>query len=79
MERKLNLFLFFKMAYTPYKGKTRHIAWFSSSVFKVQFFYQDDNDLAPDDKYYIIGKRNALWFWRHFGRTITVDVFLIYQ
>ena len=37
--------------------------------------YRDEDDLAPDDKYYIRGKRNALWFWQHFGRTITLAVF----
>ena len=45
--------LFFKMANTPHKGKTRRIAWLSSFLFKVQCFNQDENDLAPDDKYYI--------------------------
>ena len=74
MEKKPNLF-FFKMANTPHKGKTRHIAWLSSFLFKAQCFYRDEDDLAPDDKYYIRGKRNALWFWQHFGRTITLAVF----
>ena len=68
-------FLFFKMANTPRKGKTRHIAWLSSFLFQAQCFYQDEDALAPDDKYYIRGKRNALWFWQHFGRTITLSVF----
>ena len=45
------------MANTPHKGKTRHIAWLSSFLFKAQCFYRDEDDLAPDDKYYIIGKR----------------------
>ena len=66
---------FFKMANAPHKGKTIHIAWLSSFLFKAQCFYRDENDLAPDDKYYIRGKRNALWFWQHFGRTITLAVF----
>ena len=57
------------------KGKTRHIAWLSSFLFKAQCFYRDEDDLAPYDKYYIRGKRNALWFWQHFGRTITLAVF----
>ena len=61
--------------YTPHKGKTRHIAWLSSFLFKAQCFYRDEDDLAPDDKYYIRGKRNALWFWQHFERTITLAVF----
>ena len=65
------------MANTPHKGKTRHIAWLSSFLFKAQCFYRDEDDLAPDDKYYIRGERNALhlWFWQHFGRTITLAVF----
>ena len=75
--KKSQNFLFFKMANsnTPHKGKKRHIAWLSSFLFKVQCFYRDENDLAPDDKYYIRGKRNALWFWQHFGRTITLAAF----
>ena len=70
MKKKPN-FLFFKMANTPHKGKTRHIAWLSSFLFQAQCF----DDLAPDDKYYLRGKRNALWVWQHFGRTITLAVF----
>ena len=38
-------------------------------------FYRDEDDLAPDDKYYIRGKKNALWFWQHFGKTITLAAF----
>ena len=63
------------MANTPHKGKTRRIAWLSSFLFKAQCFYRDVDDLAPDDKYYIRRKRNALWFWQQFGRTITLAVF----
>ena len=73
--KRSQTFLFFKMANTPHKGKTRHIAWLSSFLFKTQCFYRDEDDLAPDDKYDIRGKRNALWFWQHFGRTITLAVF----
>ena len=73
--KRSETFLFFKMANTPHKGKTRHIAWLSIFLFKAQCFYRDEDDLAPDDKYYIRGKRNALWFWQHFGRTITLAVF----
>ena len=73
--KEAKLFLFFKMANATHKGKTRRIAWLSSFLFKVQCFNRDENDLAPDDKYYIRGKRNALWFWQHFARTITLAVF----
>ena len=76
--KRCHTFLFFKMANTPHKGKTRRIAWLPSFLFKVQCFNRDENDLAPDDKYYkkiIRGKRNALWFWQHFARTITLAVF----
>ena len=66
--KRSQTFLFFKMANTSHKGKTRHIAWSSSFLFKAQCFYRDENDLAPDDKYYIRGKRNALWFWQHFTK-----------
>ena len=74
MEKKPNFFIFQNGKY-PHKGKTRHIAWLSSFLFKAQCFYRDEDDLAFDDKYYIRGKRNALWFWQHFGRTITLVVF----
>ena len=74
MKKKPN-FLFFKMANTPHKDKTRHIAWLSSVLFQAQCFYRDEDDLAPNDKYYVRGKKNALWFWQHFGRTITLAVF----
>ena len=63
------------MANTPHKGKTRRIACVSSFLFKVQCFYRDENELAPYNKYYIKGKRNALRFWQHFGRTMTLAVF----
>ena len=74
MEKKPNFFIFQNGKY-PHKGKTRHTAWLSSFLFKAQCFYRDEDDLAPDNKYYIRGKRNALWFWQHFGRTITLTVF----
>ena len=63
-------FLFFKIAYTPNKGTIRHIAWLhvSSSLFKIQCFYRDENDLTSDDEHYIRGKRNT---WQHFWSTIT--------
>ena len=51
--KEAKLFLFFKMANTPHKGKTRHIAWLSNFLFKAQCFYRDEDDLAPDDRYYI--------------------------
>ena len=73
--KRSQTFSFFKMTNTPHKGKTRHISWLSSFLFKAQGFYRDEDDLAPDEKYYIRGKRNALWFWQHFGRTITLAVF----
>ena len=73
--KRSQTFLFFKMANTPHQAKTRRIAWLSSFLFKVQCFSRDENDLVPDDKYYIRGKRNALWFWQHFARTITLAVF----
>ena len=76
MEKRPCFFLFFKMANTQHKGKTRHIARLSGFLFKVQCFYRDENDLAPDDKYYIRGK-GALCVLETFLRTITL--FLIYQ
>ena len=75
--KRSQTFLFFKMANTPHKCKTRHISWLSSFLFKAQCFYRDEDDLAPDGKFYIRGKMNAMWFWQHFGRTITLAVFYI--
>ena len=74
MEKKPN-FLFFNMANTTNEGETRHIAWLSSCLFNAQCFYRDEDDLAPDHKYYIRGKGNALWFWQYCERTITLAVF----
>ena len=69
MEKKPNFFLFFNMANTPHKGKTRHIAWLSSFLFMVQCFYRDENDLAPYYKYYIRGKKERFvvlaTFWKN--------------
>ena len=66
---------FSKLLKNPNKGKTRHIVWLSSFLFKVQCFNRDGNDIASDVKYYIRGKRNDLWFSQYFGRTITLAVF----
>ena len=74
-KRSQTFFYFSKWQIPPHKGKTRHIAWLSSFLFKVQCFYRDEDELTPDDQYYIRGKRDALWFWQHFGRTITLAVF----
>ena len=60
-EKKPN-FLFFKMANTPHKGKTRHIAWLSSFLFKAQCFYRDEDDLAPDDEYLYKREKEHLAF-----------------
>ena len=73
--KRSQTFFIFQKANTPHKGKTRHIACLSSFLFKVQCFYRDEDGLAPDDKYFIRGKRNALWCIQHFGRTITLAVF----
>ena len=49
MEKKPN-FLFFKMAYTPHKGKIRtHCVVIKLSIEGIMF-YRDENDLAPYDK-----------------------------
>ena len=81
MEKKPNFFIFqnglLLHIQCTCRGKIRHIAWLSSFLFKVQcLFFLDENDLAPDDKYYLRRKRNALWFWQHFGRTITLAVLI---
>ena len=75
MKKKPNFFLFFKMANTPHKGKTRHIAWLSSFLFQTQCFLSRWR--WPCIWWQILYKRKneRLWFWRHFGRTITLAVF----
>ena len=75
MEKKPNFFYFSKWQIPHTRAKQDTFAWLSSFLFKAQCFYRDEDDLAPDDKYYIRGKRNDLWFWQHFGRTITLAVF----
>ena len=60
---------FFKMANTRHKGKTRHIAWLSSFLFNAHCIYRDEDDLAPDDKYYIKSKKERFvvlaTFWKN--------------
>ena len=65
MEKKPS-FLFLKMANTPYKGKTRHISWLASFLFKVQCFYRDENNFVTDYKYYIKREKEHFVFWLHF-------------
>ena len=74
MEKKPNFFIFQNGKY-PTQGQNKTHCVVTSFLFKAQCFYRDEDDLVPDDKYYIRGKRNALWFWQHFGRTITLAVF----
>ena len=74
MEKKPNFFIFQNGKY-PTQGQNKTHCVVIKLLFKTQCFYRDEDDLAPDDKYYIRGKRNALWFWQHFGRTITLAVF----
>ena len=57
MGNKPNFFFIFQNGLYPTWGQKRHIAWLSSFLFKVQCFYRDENDLAPDDKYYLRGKK----------------------
>ena len=49
MEQRSCRFIFYFCSYPTYdKGKIRNITWLSSFLFKIQCFYQDKNDLAPD-------------------------------
>ena len=62
-QRSCRFIYFYFCSYPTYdKGKIRHIAWLSSFLFKIQCFYQDENDLAPHYQYYIRGKSNTLCF-----------------
>ena len=67
--KRSQTFIFFKTANIPHKGKTRHIAWLSSFLFKAQCIYRDEDDLAPDDKYYIKRNKERLvvlaTFWKN--------------
>ena len=72
--KEAKLFIFQNGKY-PTQGQNKtHCVVIKLSI-QAQCFYRDEDDLVPDDKYYIRGKRNALWFWQHFGRTITLAVF----
>ena len=42
MEKKPNFFIFQNGKYL-HKGKTRHIAWLSSFIFKAQFYFSYRN------------------------------------
>ena len=66
-------FYFYFCSYPTYdKGTIRHIAWLSSFLFKIQCFYQVENDLAPD--YQTLNKREKehFVFLQHFWRPITL-------
>ena len=75
-------FLFFTITNIPHKGTIRHkthcvITCIKLSI-KIQCFYRDENDLAPDDQHYVRGERNTLCF----GNILKNDnssCFLIYQ
>ena len=74
MGKKPNCFIFQNGKY-PTQGQNKtHCVVIKLSI-QGTMLYRDEDDLAPDDKYYIRGKRNALWFWQHFGRMITLAVF----
>ena len=60
--KRSQTFLFFKMANTPHKGKTRHITWLSSFLFKAQCFYRDENNLVPDENTVYEGKGTLCGF-----------------
>ena len=74
MEKKPNFFYFSKWLIPHIRAKQDTLRGY-------QAFIQGTMLLSrwkwprTDDKYYIRGKRNALWFWQHFGRTITLAVF----
>ena len=78
MEKRPNFFIF-QNGNTPHKGKTRHIAWLSSFLFKAQCFYRDEDDLAPDDKYYIRGEKKRFVVLATFWKNDNSSCFFIYQ
>ena len=76
MEKKPNFFIFQNGKYpTQGKNKTHCVVIKLSFQGKMLLSRWRWPCTPPDDKYYIRGKRNALWFWQHFGRTITLAVF----
>ena len=63
MKKKPNFFIFQNGKY-PTQGQNKtHCVVIKLSIQGHNTFYRDEDDLAPDDKYYIRGKRNALLFW----------------
>ena len=73
--KEAKLFYFSKWQIPQTRAKQDTLRGYQAFYSRHNVFYRDEDDLAPDDKYYIRGKRNALWFWQHFGRTITLAVF----
>ena len=72
--KEAKLFYFSKWQIPHIRAKQDNIQG-TILLFVQDCFYRDEDDLALNDRFYILGKRNALWFWQHFGRTITLAVF----
>ena len=68
-------FYFAKWLIPHIRAKQDKLRGYQAFYSRYNAFIEMKNDLAPDDKYYIRGKMNALWFWQHLGRTITLAVF----
>ena len=63
--KEAKLFYFSKWQIPHIRAKQDTLRGYQAFYSRPQCFYRDEDDLAPDDKYYIRGKRNALWFWQH--------------
>ena len=75
MEKKPNFFIFQNGKY-PTQGQNKtHCLVIKLSIQSTILLSRWRWPCIPDDEYYIRGKRNALWFWQHFGRTITLAGF----
>ena len=73
--KEAKLFYFSKWLIPHIRAKQDALRGYQAFYSRYNAFNRDENDLAPDDKYYTRGKGNALWFWQHFARTITLAVF----
>ena len=69
IEKKPNFFFYFSKWLIPRIKAKQDTLRGCSYLFKVQCFYRDENGLAPDDKYYVRGKKERfvvlVTFWKN--------------
>ena len=73
--KEAKLFYFSKWLIPHIRAKQDALRGYQAFYSRYNALIEMKMTLHLTDKYYIRGKRNALWFWQHFARTITLAVF----